>query len=164
MSSKLCPNGHVMDPSWDVCPYCQAKAISDTGPVVNNPAQPGAPQRRMTQVQQPAVGRKTALFTEKKEPLIGWLVVMNGKQRGQDFRLKAGKNLIGSDPGCDVVIREDFVSSQHASLSFKNNKFFITDLDSANGTFMNDKEISKMELKDLDEIKVGETDLRFKIF
>ena len=21
--SKVCPNGHVMQPSWDMCPYCQ---------------------------------------------------------------------------------------------------------------------------------------------
>src|SRR5579872_5005808 len=20
---KVCPNGHVMQPSWDICPYCQ---------------------------------------------------------------------------------------------------------------------------------------------
>lgn len=29
MSSKTCPNGHQMDPSWKVCPYCRSDAAGD---------------------------------------------------------------------------------------------------------------------------------------
>ena len=122
MSNKLCVNGHIMDASWDVCPHCPRATEPD--PVMDKRAQSLLPPRRMTQVQK-SVGRKTVLFTEKQEPLAGWLVAMSGKKYGQDFRLKAGKNLIGSDPACDVVIQDDHVSSQHASLSLKNNKFYI---------------------------------------
>lgn len=171
MSNKLCPNGHIMDPSWDVCPYCPKSApvprptgggfgTEGPGAIYQNPQQP----RMTSHIQQPSAGRKTVLFKEKKAPLIGWLVAMNGRQEGQNFRLSDGKNVIGSDPACEVVISEEFISGRHASLSKKDNKFFITDLDSANGTFLRGEEVSKEELRDLDEIKIGETVLKFKIF
>jgi pSer/pThr/pTyr-binding forkhead associated (FHA) protein len=52
----------------------------------------------------------------------------------------------------------------HASISYKDGKFVITDLDSTNGTFINNDSdpLARVELRDNDIIRVGETSLKFK--
>jgi pSer/pThr/pTyr-binding forkhead associated (FHA) protein len=61
-----------------------------------------------------------------------------------------------------VVIRDPAVSSQHASLRYEDSKFYLTDLDSSNGTFVNDTKIARHELKDNDVVRLGEVTLKFK--
>lgn len=102
------------------------------------------------------------LFQEKKPPIVGWLVAMNGRDQGEDYKIRAGKNTIGSSPDNDICIGDSYASGKHASLKFADNEYFITDLDSSNGTVVNEKEISKMELKDNDVIRIGETKFKFK--
>jgi hypothetical protein len=163
--AKFCPNGHQMEDSWDVCPYCQKtgyqgvtssmgvkKTVLETEPAKEAPA---------------AGGRKTVLLTEKrKPPVVGWFVALNGEQKGEDFRVRDGQNTLGSSPEADIVIRDPTVTGKHASLRYKDGKFFLTDLDSSNGTFINDnaEPIAREELKDNDVVRVGETSLKFKCF
>lgn len=164
--AKFCANGHQMEDSWSVCPYCQrtgfqgvastpgVKTRLEGEPASAPPAQPAA-----------ASGRKTVVLTEKrKPPVVGWLVAMNGEQRGEDFRIRDGQNIIGSAADADVVLRDTAVSGKHASLRYKDQKFFLTDLDSTNGTYLNDSadSIAREELKDNDIVKIGEVSLKFK--
>ena len=37
-------------------------------------------------------------------PVVGWLVALTGKHKGQDFRLREGKNIIGSEAECEIVL------------------------------------------------------------
>ena len=94
--------------------------------------------------------------------MVGWLVAMNGEQRGEDFRIHEGKNILGSGTDAQVVVRDSAISSQHASLRYEDAKFFLTDLDSSNGTFVNDKKIAREELKDNDVVRLGEITMKFK--
>ena len=89
---------------------------------------------------------------------------MDGAQKGEDFRLREGKNALGSAEGLEVSLRDQSVSSKHASISYRDGKFVITDLDSMNGTFLNQdtEPVARLELKDNDLIRVGETTLKFK--
>jgi len=89
---------------------------------------------------------------------------MNGEQKGEDFRIRDGQNTIGSAPDADVNLRDVAVSAKHASVRYKDQKFFLTDLDSTNGTFLNDgtSPIAREELKDNDIIRVGDVSLKFK--
>ena len=63
-----------------------------------------------------------------------------------------------------LSLRDPTVSQLHASINYKDGKFFLTDLDSTNGTFVNDgiEGISRVELHDNDTIRVGEATLKFK--
>ncbi len=162
--AKFCANGHQMEDSWEVCPYCQRtgfQGVAGASPaktrLETDPAKEGAPAA--------AAGRKTVLLTDKrKPPVVGWFVAMSGEQKGEDFRVRDGQNIIGSAPDADIVIHDTAVSGKHASLRYKDHKFYITDLDSTNGTFLNDgtEPIAKEELKDNDMIKVGDVTLKFK--
>lgn len=160
---KFCNNGHQMEDAWSDCPYCIR-----TGYRANN-AGMGKTVLDMdtTRPEQPVAydgGKTVALSSIKRAPVVGWLVAMNGSQKGEDFRLREGKNSLGTAAGNEVTLRDQAVSSKHASISYKDGKFMITDLDSTNGTFVNDSDepIARTELMDNDMIRVGETTLKFK--
>jgi pSer/pThr/pTyr-binding forkhead associated (FHA) protein len=72
--------------------------------------------------------------------------------------------MIGSEPACEIVIVHPTISGRHASLRAKEGKFFLTDLDSTNGTYLNQERnsISREEIKDNDLIRLGEVTLKFK--
>jgi hypothetical protein len=113
----------------------------------------------------PGAGRKTMLLTDKrKPPVVGWFVALTGEHKGEDFRIREGQNTIGSAQDADIVLRDTAISGKHASLRYKDQKFTITDLDSTNGTFLNDRTdpIAREELKDNDIVRIGEVTLKFK--
>ncbi|HEX5230485.1 MAG TPA: FHA domain-containing protein [Bryobacteraceae bacterium] len=110
-------------------------------------------------------GRKSVMVADQpKPPVVGWCVVLAGPQKGEDFRIREGPNIIGSAADADIVLHDPDVSEKHASLRYKDRKFTITDLDSANGTFVNDRPdpIAREELKDNDTIRMGTVTLKFK--
>jgi Inner membrane component of T3SS, cytoplasmic domain len=166
--AKFCANGHQMEDSWAVCPYCQRTGFQGAG-------QPAGVKTRMEgeagKEAPPAAaapsGRKTVLLTDKrKPPVVGWFVALTGDQKGEDFRIRDGQNVIGSAADADIVLRDTAVSGKHASLRYKDQKFFLTDLDSTNGTYLNDgpSPIAREELKDNDVVRIGEVSLKFKCF
>ncbi len=91
-------------------------------------------------------------------------MALTGQQKGEDFRIREGPNIIGSATDADIVLRDHAISGKHASLRYKDQKFTITDLDSTNGTFLNDRTdpIAREELKDNDVIRMGGVTLKFK--
>lgn len=101
-----------------------------------------------------------------EEPLevVGWVVALNGNHRGQDFRLHTGKNVIGTSADCDIVITDPYLSAKHATIRHDSSdgSFTIIDLDSTNGTYLNEKRINKDELIDNDTVRLGRTELKFK--
>ena len=50
---------------------------------------------------------------------------------------------IGRSPSSDIHIPDKHVSRQHAVISYRDGVFMITDLDSVNGTFINDQQIAE---------------------
>jgi hypothetical protein len=170
-NTKMCPNGHVMEATWDRCPYCPDPNRMGRGPVpptrVNTPA--GADIPDATPVKKGQGPKKTVMMQEAASaPVVGWLVALTGKHKGTDFRLREGKNVIGSDPECEIILTDDFISSKHANIKYVNKDgervFIITDLDSTNGTFLNDAQepVAREELVDNDTVTFGQTKMKFK--
>ena len=54
------------------------------------------------------------------------------------------------------------MSARHAVLRHEEGSFVLLDLDSTNGSFVNDKQVSKEELIDNDRVRLGKSDLKFK--
>lgn len=96
------------------------------------------------------------------QPCVGWVVVLNGELQGRDFRLVDGKNTMGTAADCDVVLTDPYLSSKHAVIRYEHGTFTLVDLDSTNGTFLNETRASKEDLIDNDKIRVGRTELKFK--
>lgn len=61
-----------------------------------------------------------------------------------DFVLREGATAtIGRSSNNDIQIAEQHVSRQHAVVSYRNGVFFIADLSSSNGTFVNDERVDE---------------------
>ncbi len=75
--------------------------------------------------------------------------------------LKQGDMRIGRKPGCDILIDNLAVSGEHANIFTIGEDSFIQDLDSTNGTFINDKKITKHHLRNGDAIIIGKHSLTY---
>jgi diguanylate cyclase (GGDEF)-like protein len=65
------------------------------------------------------------------------LIMLEGDLPGQVFRLRAGRQIIGRRPECDIRVRERAVSGIHAEVIRVRDNVTINDLASTNGTLVN---------------------------
>jgi hypothetical protein len=71
------------------------------------------------------------------------LSILIGKGRGQSFCLEQGKEYtVGRHSENDIKIVDDNISRTHFKIQVKKNRYFITDLYSKNGTFVDGRDLS----------------------
>ena len=82
--------------------------------------------------------------------------------QGQEHHLTGESTTIGRAVECSVVITSKRVSREHARIYREGRRFFLQDLNSTNGTFLNDERLlNPVELRDGDRISIGEVDFIF---
>lgn len=86
--------------------------------------------------------------------------ILNGPNRDQTFQLRGGE-LVGRDPTNAIQVFAPGVSRKHFKFSVDNGQFFVEDLGSSNGTYVNNQKISKHRLIESDTITVGGINLLF---
>lgn len=63
----------------------------------------------------------------------------------------------------DIIIPDAYVSKQHLKIVKRDKKYYVMDLNSANGTYLNEKEVLRDgELKDGDIIRVHNVEFKFR--
>jgi pSer/pThr/pTyr-binding forkhead associated (FHA) protein len=86
-----------------------------------------------------------------------------GIEPGERFDLFGGLS-IGRSTDADVRIEDRFASGIHARLYSRGASYYVEDMNSTNGTFLNGAVLEgEAELADLDEIKIGDTEFRFEL-
>lgn len=88
------------------------------------------------------------------------LYIVSGKYEHLSLGLKDQITYIGRSPENDIQISDNYVSRRHLELNKKGDKYFIKDLNSANGTFLNGKKIRSQvarRVKEGDTIVIGMT-------
>jgi hypothetical protein len=71
------------------------------------------------------------------------LYILVGKDQGQFFKLQSAKEYtVGRHSENDIVIADRNISRNHFKIQVKGNKYFVTDLDSKNGTFVGGQDLS----------------------
>lgn len=84
------------------------------------------------------------------------------RDRTEDIVEVADKVTLGRDALETIRITDKGVSRQHAEIFKVGEMVFIRDLNSTNGTFVNQKKVLEGELRDGDKIEIGETVLIFE--
>lgn len=157
-----CTNcGSSLQADWDMCPFCG----TTVGQVASNapqPVMPGMPQPQENGEKTMALNLDALDLGGKQRTVVGWIVAQNGNHRGEDFRIYDGKNILGTAADCDIVITDPYLSAKHCTIRHENGNFQVTDLDSMNGTFVNQKRCTKSDLIDNDTIRLGRTEFKFK--
>lgn len=87
-----------------------------------------------------------------------FLLVVAGENAGKLFPLNKPELLIGRSPSADIRINEKAVSHHHARLTLEGGVCTLRDLDSTNGTFLNNELITgSVRLRGGDAVGVGST-------
>jgi len=89
------------------------------------------------------------------------LRVLNGSLEGQEIELIPDPQTVGRGSSCNVKIGDAGVSSKHAKIWCEDGVFFVMDLGSTNGTFVNDRDVDRQQLEDGDTITFGMTKAQF---
>ena len=72
--------------------------------------------------------------------------------------------IIGRDPGCDLLISNETISARHAKLSFHHKQWWIEDLRSTNGTYLNDEPVQTATvIISGDDFRLGEVEFQISI-
>lgn len=91
---------------------------------------------------------------------MGAIRILNGPNRNQRYPLNGGE-ICGRDPGCEIQVFAPGVSRKHFQFMYEGGKIVVNDLNSANGTYVNNVRINKKVLRDKDMIIVGGIQLQF---
>ncbi|MCU0660851.1 MAG: GGDEF domain-containing protein [Myxococcota bacterium] len=84
-----------------------------------------------------------------------------GTDMGRKHELSPKMMTIGRDQANNIVINSDSVSRRHARLTIEGRKRVVTDLQSTNGTYVNNRQILSQELENGDQIKIGDTIFKY---
>lgn len=106
---------------------------------------------------------KKVLSAMDKEVLPS-LEVVTGVAEGKKFILEEDfdEGVIGRDPGVDFPIEEYVISRRHAQIEKRDDGFYIRDIGSKNGTYLNNKPIQEARLQDGDRIGLGTIVINFR--
>lgn len=180
MNLKRCENGHFYDAErFDSCPHCNQPSISTvlqnedgdkeyTMPI--NPApETSSLKETITNAKDPEDGSQVTIGyfgAVATEPVVGWLVAIEGSNFGEDFRLKTGRNFIGRSTEMDISLTGDASISRdkHAIILYepKSNTFLVQPGDAKELFYLNDKVVlSATEINAYDVLSLGGTKLLF---
>jgi serine phosphatase RsbU (regulator of sigma subunit)/pSer/pThr/pTyr-binding forkhead associated (FHA) protein len=91
------------------------------------------------------------------------LTVNNGPETNKRYDVGATPCVMGRHPECSVVIDIGAVSRHHAQIVFEGGKYFVEDLNSRNGTFLNEQPVTgKVPLNHGDKVRICDTTLTFQ--
>ena len=187
MEMKKCPKGHYYDASIHVeCPYCSnvgtgsatlpLEGFMSDGGSKTVPLSFDVPGDSGKTVPLDAAinngdsddGRTVALIKEDTgiDPVVGWLVCIDGKEKGRDYRIHTDNNYIGRSDRMDICVRGDETISRenHAVISYDNmsNIYFFSPGDGRAIVRVNDIAVfSTVILKPHDKITIGKTAFTF---
>lgn len=97
--------------------------------------------------------RETAVLTITKGPGAGRIIPLS----------ELSSTSLGRARANDVVLEDVAVSSQHCRIRPEQGRFVLNDLNSTNGTLVNDRRVSRHVLAEGDVIRIGETSLEFRL-
>lgn len=182
MQMKQCAKGgHYYDESiHSECPYCSKETGGATMPLDVGPTMPATSgtsseinHTRSKNVNYNSQssrddGRTMAPIKQELgiDPVVGWLVCIDGTDKGRDYRIHADNNFIGRSEKMDICIRGDESISRenHAIISFdtRDKIYYFSPGGGKSIVRLNDRALfSTSEIQAYDTIEIGKTKLIF---
>lgn len=190
---STCPNGHNYESHLPKCPFCPStdyeKTMMESDSKISSPvAGKGREDKTIVDTSSPTLkasndsaerSDKTVIYGIDKggdlsengelkvssgRKLVGWLVTYDINSFGTDYRLFEGRSKIGRSAKNDIIVNQQGISEEHTIILYRENKFYIQDNLSTNGTYVNGVSIDeKLVLKNDDLIKLGNVSFKLKI-
>jgi len=99
--------------------------------------------------------RQSELLTAPQCTPLTLILQSNGEP--VSFHFTSSEVTIGRDPACDCRLDDHTVSAQHARLTYHLNQWWVQDLNSRNGTFLNQELVSEpLVIVSGDQIRCGQ--------
>jgi Nif-specific regulatory protein len=89
------------------------------------------------------------------------LTAIAGRLKGSVFTIEALPVVIGRETAATLCIADASVSRRHSQIDKEENKYVILDLDSLNGTFINDVPVKRRSLQHGDRVRIGDSQFLF---
>lgn len=89
------------------------------------------------------------------------LIVVSGMLLGQQMELGDVPVIVGRASECALAMPHPSVSRQHCRIWREGDRYLIEDLGSTNRTYLNGKPVTRAELRDGDQISVGNNAIKF---
>jgi len=105
---------------------------------------------------------ETRIKVETEKPPAGFrLIIVSGPGIGTEWAFKVPKITIGRSAENEIDFADIAVSRNHAEISYRDGAYYVSDLESNNGTLLNGVNVDSEQLQSGDEIIVGARTLRF---
>ncbi len=178
MEVKQCGKGHFYSGEYESCPFCfadQKKEIENlkwetTLDRNDNSISDTSTADRINRFEIDDIEVTTPVVptmgTINCDPVVGWLVCIEGPNRGKAYRLHSGTNFIGRRNNMDVRIENDLQVSirNAASISYddRSKTFFLERGDGRNNIYLNGSVLRRAEdVVRFDRIAIGGSEFLF---
>jgi hypothetical protein len=95
-------------------------------------------------------------LASQKIPPVSIKIQNTPEEEGLSHQFSLPELIIGRDQSCDLMIQDDTISSHHSRLSYHHHQWWIEDMHSTNGTFLNQERLTTPTVMiDGDEIRCG---------
>lgn len=171
MSQKRCNNGHFYDPAAHAsCPYCPALHAQASAPTRVSHAHAQQDNANQTwRLPGEAAGDETVRLASAApglDPVVGWLVCIDGPERGRDYRIRSERNFIGRAANMDIRIAADESISRerHAIITYnpRSGSFSLMPSDAHGLIYHNGEEVmTPVKLAAYDILEIGKSRFHF---
>jgi len=122
------------------------------------------PKRNQQLPENEEVSEKASEAIELPENYIhGYFIEKSGFNPGKKYQIKLNKTTIGHGENNHIILDDPTVSYNHARVDYKRGQFYIYDLISEYGVYINGKKLLRPRaIHDFDEIELGKTVLMFR--
>jgi hypothetical protein len=116
-----------------------------------------APSGSATQAMSSTVQLQAGVQAQRRARLL-----LDTPEGAHPIALESTLLTIGRGLNNDIILEDTRVSRHHAQLRYKTRRFWVTDLNSTNGTFINGERISEADLRNGDILSLGGLELTFR--
>ena len=137
----------------------QAKDLQlrSIGPRVRKAAAGQEPRTATPGTSSPAVPAQA-----KQTPRV--LVITAGKMAGTEIQLDNAPILIGRSEDADLTLADDYTSGKHARLFPQGSRWFLEDLGSTNGTYLNNQQLTRAMAVEIGaSIRIGKSMMELRV-